>query len=122
MKQFSLEEYLKNPNKKIVTRDGRSVRIICTNANSAYCVIGLVRLSDKEEEVAMSYHADGTRWRESEYDLFFAPVKKEAWINLYQTDNVLPTLGNIFSTKEEALINIAKGFVYMTTVKIEWEE
>ena len=31
MKEFSLEEYLKNPNRKIVTRDWRNVRIICTD-------------------------------------------------------------------------------------------
>ena len=31
MKQFSLEEYLKNPSKRVVTRDGRNVRIICTD-------------------------------------------------------------------------------------------
>ena len=31
MKQFDLKEYLKGPNKKVVTRDGRNVRIICTD-------------------------------------------------------------------------------------------
>ena len=29
MKRFSLDEYLKNPSKKVVTRMGRKVRIIC---------------------------------------------------------------------------------------------
>ena len=33
MKQFSLEEYLEHPDRKVVTRDGRSVRIICTDRN-----------------------------------------------------------------------------------------
>lgn len=31
MKPFSLKEYLKNPNKKVVTRDREEVRIICTD-------------------------------------------------------------------------------------------
>ena len=31
MKQFDLKEYLKDPNKKVVTRDGRNARIICTD-------------------------------------------------------------------------------------------
>lgn len=31
MKQFNLEEYLKNPKRKVVTRDGRDVRVICTD-------------------------------------------------------------------------------------------
>lgn len=28
MKQFSLKEYLENPNRKIIAKDGRSARII----------------------------------------------------------------------------------------------
>lgn len=31
MKEFNLNEYLKNPSQKVVTRDGRNVRIICTD-------------------------------------------------------------------------------------------
>lgn len=31
MKQFSLEKYLANPERKIVTREGKKVRIICTD-------------------------------------------------------------------------------------------
>ena len=31
MKQFSLKEYLKNPNQRVVTVDGEEVRIICTD-------------------------------------------------------------------------------------------
>jgi len=31
MKQFNLAEYLENPNKKIITKDGKSVRILCAN-------------------------------------------------------------------------------------------
>ena len=32
MKHFSLKEYLKNPARKVVTREGNSVEIIYTNA------------------------------------------------------------------------------------------
>lgn len=77
MRQFSLEEYLKNPNQKIVTRTGKSVRIICTNADSEQCVIGLVRL--KEEEAAFNYYKDGRHLEKSDsnQDLFFATKEKE---------------------------------------------
>ena len=34
MRFFNLEEYLKNPSQKVVTRDGREVRIICTDMKS----------------------------------------------------------------------------------------
>ena len=41
MNEFSLEEYLKNPERKVVTRDGKNVRIICTDFdNPNYPVIG----------------------------------------------------------------------------------
>ena len=33
MKPFNLDEYLKNPNKKIVTRDKRNARIISTRSS-----------------------------------------------------------------------------------------
>lgn len=39
MKPFNLEEYLSNPSKKIVTRDGRSVRIICIDRRGYTCPI-----------------------------------------------------------------------------------
>ena len=77
MEQFSLKEYLKNPKRKIITRNGYPARIICTDADSGYCVIGLVYTSNREE-VAVSYYANGTRWTDSdsESDLFFASEKK----------------------------------------------
>lgn len=34
MKQFNLDEYLANPSRKVVTRDGRNVRIRCTDRKS----------------------------------------------------------------------------------------
>lgn len=44
MKPFNLEEYLKNPSRKVVTRDGRNVRIICTDFdNPDYPVVGEIK-------------------------------------------------------------------------------
>ena len=31
MKQFNLEEFLKNPNQKVIARDGRNVKILSTD-------------------------------------------------------------------------------------------
>ena len=39
MKPFSLEEYLKNPSRKVVTRDGRNVTIHCTNYDASQPII-----------------------------------------------------------------------------------
>ena len=54
MEQFSLEKYLANPSRKVVTRSGHSVRIICTDrkafqAEPSRKVIGLVDMSYCEE-------------------------------------------------------------------------
>lgn len=75
MKQFNLKEYLDNPNQKIRTRDGRKVRIICTDVDAERCIIALA--SSKVGEMAYEYYNNGTRWTDSpsEHDLFFATKK-----------------------------------------------
>ena len=44
--EFSLEEYLKDPLRKVVTRDGREVRIRCTDMDGVdnMVIVGLVRV------------------------------------------------------------------------------
>ena len=61
MKPFNLEEYLKNPSRKIVTRDGRNARIVCTDRRyENYPIVALVQISDNciNEEV-YTYTKDG---------------------------------------------------------------
>ena len=76
MRQFSLEEFLDKPYQKILTRDGKPVRIICANADADRRVIALVRFEDGER--ACEYYDDGTRlkYTESENDLFFVTEKE----------------------------------------------
>ena len=57
MKQFSLDEFKKNPNRKVVTRDGQPVRIICTDANGDYPVVALIK--DKKRDQPETYTPDG---------------------------------------------------------------
>lgn len=126
MKPFNLEEYLKNTSRKVVTRDGESVRIICTDANNEYPIVGLITKikNDKNEieEVLMVYTIDGKYCNEdSNIDLFFAPTKMEGWINIYQDPNEYPRTGNIYETKEEAITK-KDNINYKATIKIEWEE
>ena len=76
MKAFNLEEYLKNPSRKVVTRDGRKVRILCTDAKTEYPVIALVERSSGAYEEAISYTRGGhyLSYESSRVnDLFFAP-------------------------------------------------
>lgn len=53
MKPFNLEKYLANPNKKLVTRDGRNARIVCTDAKGTYPILALVEYDNDEFESAV---------------------------------------------------------------------
>ena len=120
MKEFNLEEYLKDPSRKVVTINGDSVRIICTDRLGEFPIIGLVR-TDNIEQVT-SYMNSGRAYRDvpSEHDLFFAPEKKEGWVNVYRQDN-LQLCGNVYNTESEANLH-SRSLGYLATVKIEWEE
>ena len=119
MKPFSLEEYLKNPSRKVVTREGTPVKIHCTNYLGAKPIIAEIEGSGQSR----SFKADGKLFSidESVKDLFFASEKHEGWVNVYKDDKFY-NVGNLFSSKEDALA-VTKGYnVYVATIKIEWEE
>ena len=124
MKQFNLEEYLENPSRKVVTRDGRNVRIICTDRKDPDApIVALVENEYVEGERGMCYSKEGKVYNDnlSNVDLFFATEKHEGWINIYRTkDDGLFSSNNIWATEEEA--KRVKGGAYITTVKIEWDE
>ena len=124
MKQFSLEEYLKNPSQKVVTRDGRQVRIICTDYKSEYPLIALVTDKKDNTESPFVYTKNGRYFfEETNNDLFFAPVKKEGWINIYRLKDDTRTIGCLFKSEEEAnLHKYDRASKYIKTIKIEWEE
>ena len=118
MKPFNLEEYLKNPERKTVTRDGRPVRIICTDAKGICPVVGLVAYENYE--LAFNVMKDGRI--DGILDLFFAPEKHEGYVNVYKGGNrEYFTLGAmIYDRKEDAEECRVEDCV--ATVKIEWEE
>ena len=120
MKPFNLEEYLKNPSRKVVTRNGRNVRIICTDKKGTnFPIVALVECEDKEETC---YYTPKGYWNsfeeESDIDLFFAPEKHEGWVNVYRDfDDMM--CGSVFATEEDAKCNAKTA---IATVRIEWEE
>lgn len=119
MKRFNLEEYLKNPSRKVITRDGRKARIICTDAKGNCPVVGLVDYENYE--VALNVTKNGKI--DGVLDLFFAPEKHEGWINIYlDAENSSYVETCIYKSKEEAEESGKKWSRYITTVKIEWEE
>ena len=124
MKQFNLEEYLANPSRKVVTRDGRNVRIICTDrVAKEYKLVALVMKNDTE--CMCAYNTNGCVYKNDTHslDLFFAPEKHEAWINLYKWDNSTRySVSKPFDSEEEAMEFSRKDDNYLKTIKIEWEE
>ena len=122
MKEFNLNEYLKDPSKKVVTRDGREVRIICTDAKGDEPIIALVYNNIRDEENVYTYNRDGYCYNnnDSYLDLLFDNIKKEGWVNIYSEQEYRHPGENIFSTKEEAIKY--KDINYVATIKIEWEE
>ena len=123
MKQFNLEEYLKNPSRKVVTRGGRNVnRILCTDMKGDYPIVAVVESYNGNFQEILTYTNDGAYYcnNTSKDDLFFAPEKHEGWVNVYKDDDHFYASMDIFKTKEEAEALSCSSCI--ATVKVEWEE
>lgn len=123
MKPFNLEEYLANPNRKVITRNGKNVRIICINAKGNFPIIALVETHNGTETVLrLKENGHFCNDTEDPRDLFFAIEKQERWVNIYKNkEDYYP--GRFFCpTKEEAVNLRCIDAECITTVKIEWEE
>lgn len=128
MEQFSLSEYLKNPTRPIVTRDGRSVRIICIDRNyKDFPIVALVQI-DCEERM-YSYMEDGMylmSGSQSSRDLFFAPetkTKRVGWMNVckYGDDKHFSLAGGVIHPTREQALTERPDYV-VDTIQIKWEE
>ena len=122
MKQFNLAEYLKNPERKIVTRGGYPATIVSTTFHQEnYPVVAEVCFSSYDKKQSYSFTANGLFLDSSEdsRDLFFAPEKHEGWVNIYPG----PFTGvQVYKTEEDAKHCANANAEVIATVKIEWEE
>ena len=122
MKPFNLEEYLANPNRKVVTRDGRNVRIKCTDAKGDYPIVGLVDWNNTEIPLCFTEKGKiGVNFCDDPMDLFFDTEKHEGWINIYEYGRGKYITSEVVYTKKEDAI-MGKNKSYLTTIKIELEE
>ena len=126
MEQFSLEKYLANPSRKVVTRDGRNVRILCTDREDLdFPIITLIK-KKFGGEVIYAHTKDGLYCNTCStiHDLFFAPEKHEGWVNIYKSKYDGYELSQVYQRKEDAESEkyINDSDAYITTTKIEWEE
>ena len=139
MEQFNLEEYLKNPSRKVITKDGRNARILCTDRDHpVYTVVALIK-NDKyynESEDVMCYSSNGEHFAKfdtdpampTKEDLFFAPSKKSWWVFLYKTADGELCTSIPYESKKAADEGIklanARGMqiVVKAIQEITWEE
>ena len=126
MEHFSLEKYLANPSRKVVTRDSRRARIIYADRrNLSYPIIALIENKSGEGETTLYLTKDGKFYNNgsTDYDLFFAPEKHEGWVNVYRNSNSGRVYtGAAYDSKEDAEKHKIIDENYVTTIKIEWEE
>ena len=122
MKQFNLEEYLAHPERKLVTRDGRETRILCTDVKgTSMPILGLVKNPEKFEEKVICYTPKGrAEYLSRDLDIFFAPNIVKRWGIVYRKSE------RLFDTREEAekwMDEADEGEKKFCSVcKVEWEE
>ena len=124
MEQFSLEKYLANPSRGVVTRDGCPVRILCTDKKSYNeQIVGLI-MGDNGMEFISTWTQQGKSFFNSDTpnDLFFTPEKHEGWINVYRNNGSHTYAGAVYDSKEDAEKRKIIDENYVTTIKIEWED
>ena len=122
MKSFNLKEHLEHPEWKVVTREGKPVRILCTDLDdNDYPVAAATKNRHVDK-----YTADGLfqAGKETKYDLFFASEKHEGWVIISKlpfTDS-FEIFPEIFATKEEAVrVWEDNPGIKCSIIKIEWE-
>ena len=123
MKPFNLKDHLEHPDWKVVTREGRPVRIVYTELDdSVYPVVAVIN-----NWHAQQFTADGRfqAGKKMKYDLFFANEMREGWVIIVKrpfTDSFEPW-PEIYATKEAAVrVWEANPGIKCSIVKIEWEE
>ena len=109
MKQFDLKEYIKNPPRKVVTRAGKTVRIVCTNAKGDYPVVALAIDEDGSEYTIRSTQYGLSGFTEDDLFLTDEPrgkTIKEGWIGIYRS-------------KVSSNLYLPSGYIYDSEKKIE---
>lgn len=122
MKPFNLAEYLKNPKRKVITRDGRDARIICTDMKgTSMPILGLVKDPETFEEKIICYTPEGrAAYLSRDLDIFFAKIIVKRWGIVNRKAELL------FDTREQAEKRMKEAGEcekkFCSVCKVEWEE
>lgn len=124
MKAFSIKEYLENPNREVVTREGKPVRILCVDLDDNYYPVAAAMRNRHPDK----YTADGLfqAGKKTKYDLFFSKEKREGWALIYKETALRAShlFPEIYATKEaaERVCEANPGMIECSIVRIKWEE
>lgn len=124
MEQFSLDEYLADTTKRVVTREGKDVRIICTDRDSLFPVVFLIRKETGATESVFAANENGIcsiGVELCDYDLFFAPKKQSRWVYLYRLEDNIVYASDAYPSHEAAEEDMRKHNGFGLT-EITWEE
>ena len=93
-KPFNLEEYLANPSRKVVTRIGYKVIIICTDKRGSMPIVALVEFETLDG--VQIFYPDGKAETDRIYDLFFLDESEDE-LNEFEEEleNFALTVGQI---------------------------
>lgn len=107
MEQFDLEKWLENPSRKVVTRNGKPVRIVCWDKLGKYPIIACIEYSEKYEDFE-TYTIKGLKYSFDcdKNDLFFADEEKDI-IRVFksETDEEPETIEIPFGVKDSEFIS-----------------
>ena len=120
MKPFDLEKA--KAGAPLCTREGFRARIICFDANNkGFPLVALVKDSNNSEEYPVSLTKEG-RFSDGEVDssndLLMEGIKKEGWINIYETVSER-CIGAVHKSKEEAMRVKVNEKVLHTKIRLE---
>ena len=121
MRPFDFNEYKKNTSLKVVTRSGKSARIVYDNCDGKYPLLAVI--DNRRPE---NYTLEGryiNTGEDSSQDLFFEDdTIKEGWVNVYMAPGIGRMTGStVFDNKDEAEKYAAKED-YIATAKLIWGE
>lgn len=126
MQQFSLEKWLENPSRKVVTRRGNPVRIICTDRKHGEDDLPIVFLEESNGgEFLLTCRNDGRCDNyDTQYDLFFADEKEE--LTEFEKElekfraHILTTSGEKYDKNGECVIkNVSKTLLDLARKELE---
>lgn len=109
-------------NKPVQTKDGRKVRVLCTDSKGYFPIVGLVVSEDGESEDVVYWPLTGELAGRPDHDyqldLINVPEKHEIWVNVY-ADNMRRVHGSRQQADGEASRQFAQR---IACIRVEFEE